>query len=508
LYELINKQVGFQRNLNLFENLFFVKEFYNRMKAKRGNSVAAVKNGLELRSAIAALYTATTSYNRSSNVADLFDSSKIPLTYSGSTPADYSVEAKSALTGNSGSSDVYAATKKEMMIFANYITTSKGPDFSSVSSVLTPDQLICAWFNPDTLPQNCSKVYTLNSAGHVTLGGTEVSVAEANAVFTKFFMPMNSRLTDEEKLSLFRTFYLALKYAGTIFYNGSDVEELNGALLKTAYLVFDGIDGNANAVTITDTFDASAHTVAVLDGAEMATRPYMQKLSSLTDQISLKVAAASADVEKVLINIEGKEFEKVQENTRTYYTPKGNLKEKSIVLTPGTLTQGEKALKELLGFENVDLLGNITGKMTIVANSKISGKTYTTQKSYDFFVNNDSDGVNSKPVPANIQIFVNDSTGNAIPANANPTIILNPGNKVYYPTNGVVSIENLTPAAYTVDAFADGYYAKNVSVNVPAGATFGVEIRLDEELTSTADANLELKVNINTAKHPSKVYIQ
>ena len=509
LYELINKQVGYQRNLNLIENIFFVSEFYNRMKVRReSGEVAAVKNGLELRSAIAALYTATTSYNRSATLADLFDSSMIPLTYSGATPADYTAKAKSAITGNSGSGDTYTATKKEMMIFANYITTSsKGPDFDSVESVLTPDQLVCAWFDSNTEPQNCNKIYTLNDAGHVALGGTELSAAEANAIFSKHFMPMNSRLSDEEKLDLFRTFYLALKYAGTIFYGGSDIDELNDALLKTAYLVFDGIDDNAKAVSIVDTFDASAHTVSVLDGNDMATRPYLTKLSALTDQISLKVAASSADVEKVLISIEGNEFEKVQENTRTYYKPKGSLKEKSIVLTPGTLS-GLKPLKDLLGSENVDELGNITGKLTIVANSKISGKTYSTQKAYEFFVNGESDGVNSKEVPANIQIFVNDSTGHAIPANANPTIILNPGNKVYYSETGMVSLENLTPAAYTIDAFADGYYAKNVSVNVPAGATFSVEIRLDEELTSSADANLELNISINTVKHPAKVYVQ
>ena len=134
LYELINKPVGFQRNLNLIENLFFVSEFYNRMKARQeGGTFVAVKNGLELRSAIAALYTATTSYNRSTTFADLTDSSLIPLTYSGVTPKDYSSKVISALNGNSGTADIYAATKKEMMIFANYITTSsKGPDFTSV----------------------------------------------------------------------------------------------------------------------------------------------------------------------------------------------------------------------------------------------------------------------------------------------------------------------------------------------------------------------------------------
>ena len=511
LYELMNKPVGFQRNLNLFENLFFVSEFYKRMNAKRENGAfAAVKNGLELRSAIAALYTATTSYNRSTTAADLFDPSMIPLTYSGVTPEDYTLEASAAFAGSMEAAYRYAATKKEMMIFANYITTSsKGPDFNNVSSVLNPDQLVCAWFNPDTPAQNCNKVYTINEAGHVTLGGTEVSAAEANAIFTKYFMPMNSRLSDSEKLDLFRTFYLALKYAGTIFYNGTEVEELNGRLLKTAYLVFDGIDGNAKAVSIVDSFDASAHTVRVLDdGNDMVTRPYLTKLSALTDKISLKVAASSADVEKVLINIEGKEFEKVQENTRTYYKQTGDLKEKSIVLTPGTLNNGEKALKELLGSENVDELGSITGKMTIVANSKISGKTYSTQKTYEFFVNSDSDGVNSKEVPADLEIFVHDSEGHTIHADANPMIIMNPGNKVYYPVDGVVSIENLTPAAYTVDAYADGYYAKSTSVNVPAGADFSVEIKLDKELTSTADASLELSVTIDTAKHPSKVYIQ
>ena len=510
LYELINKQVGYQRNLNLIENIFYISEFYNRMNTRKANGeVAAVKNGLELRSAIAALYTATTAYNRSATLADLFDSSRIPLTYSGATPSDYTAKAKSAVTGNSASGETYTATKKEMMIFANYITTSsKGPDFSNVEALLTPDQLVCAWFDSNTAPQNCNKIYTLNDAGHVALGGTELSAAEVNAIFSGHFMPMNSRLSDEEKLDLFRTFYLALKYAGTIFYGGSDIDELNDAMLKTAYLVFDGIDDNAKAVSIVDTFDASAHTVSVLDGNDMATRPYLTKLSALTDQISLKVSSASADVEKVLISIEGNEFEKVQENTRTYYKPTGNLKEKSIVLTPGTLAQGEKALKELLGSENVDELGNITGKMTIVVNSKISGKTYSTQKTYEFFVNGESDGVNSKEVPANIQIRVNDSNGNAIPDNANPTIILNPGNRVFYSTGNLISIENLTPAAYTINAFADGYYAKNVSVNVPSGAVFDVEIRLDEELTSTADANLELSVKIDTIKHPSKVYIQ
>ena len=510
LYELINKPVGFQRNLNLFENLFFVSEFYNRMSARReNNEVAAVRNGLELRSAIAALYTATTSYNRSSTLAEMFDPSMIPLTYNGNVPADYTAKAKAAAFGNSISPDRYIATKKEMMIFANYITTSsKGPDFSAVSTILNPDQLVCAWFNPETPAQNCNKVYTINDAGHVTLGGTEVSVAEANKIFTDYFMPINTRLSDDEKLDLFRTLYLALKYAGTIFYNGADVEELNEKLLETAYLVFDGIDGNANAVTITDTFDASAHTVSVLDGNEMATRPYIQKLSALTDKISLKVAAESANVEKVLINIEGHEFEKVQENTRTYYRPTGDLKEKSMILAPGTLAQGEKALKELLGNENVDELGSITGKMTIVVNSKIGGKNYTTQRTYEFFASDDSDGVSSKPVPASIRIFVNDSTGHPIDGSVNPTIILNPGNKVFYPEDGVVSIENLAPAAYTVDAFAEGYYAKRVSVNAPEGAAFSVEIRLDEELTSSADASLELSVNIATAKHPSKVYIQ
>ena len=513
LYELMNKQVGFQRNLNLFENLFFVSEFYKRSLAKQADEAdknyVAVKNGLELRSAIAALYTATTSYNRSSTLSDLFDSSKIPLTYSGNDAKDYTANAKSALTGTSAPNDKYSVTKKEMMIFANYITTSsKGPDFSSVTSLLTPDQLVCAWFNPETPAQNCNKVYTLDENGHVALGGTEVTVAEANAIFTKFFMPMNSRISENEKLDIFRTFYLALKYVGTIFYNSADVTTLSNNLLETAYLVFDGIDGNLNAVSITDTFDASAHMVQVLDGTEMALRPYLAKLSALTDKISLKVAAANTDIEKVLINIEGYEFKKVQTSIRTYYKPTGNLKEKTIVLTPGAVAQGLKPLKDLLGSENVDELGNITGKMTIVANSKIQGKTYTTQKTYDFFANDDSAGVNSKAVPANIQVFVNDSTGHAIAANANPTIILNPGNRVFYAENGVVSITDLTPAAYTIDAFADGYYAKNVSVNVPEGATFSVEIRLDEELTTSADANLELSININTLKHPSKVYIQ
>ena len=512
LYELMNKPVGFQRNLNLFENIFYVSAFYNRMKARRENGeVAAVTNGIELRSAIAALYTSTTSYNRSATLADMFDSSMIPLTYRGVGIEDYSAEAKSAITGNTESGNKFAASKNDMMIFANYVTTSaKGPNFSGVASPLTADKFICAWFNHETPAQNCNKVYTLNDAGHVTADGTEVSLEEADAIFRHFFMPFNSRISDEDKFTLFRTFFLILKYAGTVFEGGTAIEALNEKLLKAAFLVFDGIDGNLNAVSIVDTFDASAHTVQILKGNVMETKPYITKVSALTDRISLNVAAASADVEKVLVRIEGYEFDKITDNTRTYYKPKGELKEKSIILTPGTLNNGLKALKELLGTNNVDTLGNITGKVTVVATSKISDKTYTTQKTYEFLANSESDGVESKPVPANLQVLLRDSDGQIIPPEANPGIILNPGNRTLYPDSitGLINITELTPASYTINAFADGYYTKNVGVNVTAGATFGVEIKLDKLITSSDIANLELKVKINTVKHPSKVYIQ
>ena len=508
LSELFNKTIGYKRNINLIENLYYVSEFYNRMLAKRGNGeAAAAKNGLELRSAIATLFTSTDAFNRSSTLTGLFDSADIPLTYSGVTPADYSADALSALTGLSEFNDKYAATKKEVMIFANYImTSSKGPDFSNVSSALTPDKFVCAWFTGNA--DNCNKVYTLNSDGRVALNGTAVSLADAEQIFAKFFMPFNSRLSDEEKLDLFRTYYLVLRYVGTIFGNSSKIQELNDRLLETAYLVFDGINKNKNAVSIVDTFDASAHTVLVLENGSMETKPYLNKLSSLTDKISLNVAAP-ANVEKVLIKIEGYAHEQVSDNAMVYYKPTGNLKEKPIILTPGNLAAGTKPLKELIGSNNVDELGNITGRMTVVVNSKISGKSYSTQKTYEFLVNETAEGVETKPVPSNISIFLADSAGNQLPVDSNPGIILNPGNKVLYPNeSGTIDITDLAPAAYTINAFADGYYTKTVNVNVPENSTFGVEIRLDEEPNSSAEATLKIKVGIKTQKHPNTVYIQ
>ena len=510
LYELMNKQIGYQRNLNLFENIYYVSEFHNRMLAKANQGeTAAVKNGLELRAAIASLYTATTSLNRSSTLADLFDSSKIPTTYSGVTPEDYSSFAQKTVTGLSEIKDKYVATKKEMMIFANYITTSsKGPDFSGITAPIGADQFVCAWFEGTAF--ECDSLYTLNENGHVAINGSEISVENAEKIFAKYFMPMNSRLSNDEKLDLFRTYFLALRYIGTIFRSGeSTLKELNDKLLETAYLVFDGINRNANAVSIVDTFDASANTVQVVENGEMSTVPYLSKLSSLTGLISLDVAT-EADVEKVLIKTEGYAYEKVTENTRTYYKTTGDLKENSIILTPGTLSTGLKPLKELIGSNDVDSLGNITGKMTVVVNSKISGKTYSTQKTYEFFINSISAGVDSKPLPSELSILIHDASGNPVNASKNPGIILNPGSKTYYPNaDGEIKITNLAPASYTIDAFADGYYAKTVGVNLPENATLGVEIKLDEEITSSnADAALTIKVNINTVKHPDKVYIQ
>ena len=510
LYELMNKQIGYQRNLNLFENIYYVSEFHNRMLAKANQGeTAAVKNGLELRAAIASLYTATTSLNRSSTLADLFDSSKIPTTYSGVTPEDYSSFAQKTVTGLSEIKDKYVATKKEMMIFANYImTSSKGPDFSGITAPIGADQFVCAWFEGTAL--ECDSLYTLNENGHVAINGSEISVENAEKIFAKYFMPMNSRLSNDEKLDLFRTYFLALRYIGTIFRSGeSTLKELNDKLFETAYLVFDGINRNANAVSIVDTFDASANTVQVVENGEMSTVPYLSKLSSLTGLISLDVAT-EANVEKVLIKTEGYAYEKVTENTRTYYKTTGELKENSIILTPGTLSVGLKPLKELIGSNDVDSLGNITGKMTVVVNSKISGKTYSTQKTYEFFINSISAGVDSKPLPSELSILIHDASGNPVNASKNPGIILNPGGRTYYPNaDGEIKIGNLAPASYTIDAFADGYYAKTVGVNLPENATLGLEIRLDEEITSSnADAALTIKVNINTVKHPDKVYIQ
>ena len=513
LYDLINKQAGFQRNLNLIENIYYISEFYNRMTTKKNSGeVAAAKNGLELRSLLASLFTATTSYNRSATLADLFDSSKIPLTYNGNIPADYSADAQKAVTGLSEVNDKYVATKKDVMIFANYVTTSqKGPDFSGVTSALTPDKFVCAWFNPDTAPQSCSKVYKLNGEGHVSIGSTEINVSDAEEIFAKFFMPMNSRLTNEEKLGLFRTYYLVLKYIGTIFYGGDTVDTLNKNLLKTAYLVFEGIDRNTNAVRITDTFDAAASTVQVFENGEMTTKPYLNRLSSLTDLISLDVATA-ANVEKVLINTVGFAYDKITNNTRTYYNPVGDQIENSIILTPGELPAGIKPLKDLIGSNDVDSLGNITGKMTVVVNSKISGKTYSTQKTYEFLINDLSEGIDSKPLPSDLLIRLEDASGNPIDSSKNPGIILNPGGRTFYPNeeneDGEIKIENLAPASYTIDAFADGYYGKNVGVNLPENATIGVTIKLDEEINSSSEALLTVKVGIGTLKHPDKVYIQ
>ena len=40
------------------------------------------------------------------------------------------------------------------------------------------------------------------------------------------------------------------------------------------------------------------------------------------------------------------------------------------------------------------------------------------------------------------------------------------------------------------------------------GSDSSVEILLDDVITSSADANLELSIKINTKKHPSKIYVQ
>ena len=520
LSDLLQKRVGKKSNLSVLENLYYVTELLRRFEGRHSqNGAAAVKNGIDLRAAINALYSQTFIYNRDSAVNDLFDPALTPRAFlekNSSKIADLSSLAKGAATSlpsdsfNTG----YIAEKKSVLALMNYISNTHGPDFRNVTSPLTADQLICAWFEPENDPASCSTVYTVNENGRVAGNGTEVEISTAEHIFEKHLTMMNTRLSDDERYELLRTLYVVLKYAGTLYENADAAAELKGGILKNVALMFDGVNLSGNAVSIVDDFDTSSHTVAVREGGQIVEKRYVSDLSELAESLAVSLSdPANTDLNKVIFSIEGYGYSIEEGDSRPVYTPTGEPLSLDVDVTPASTGSAEViTLSELLEASggNLNELGNIVAKVSLIVNSEADGKKSIARKNFEVVVDNGEHvAVNTKPAGADVSVRLVGSDGSPIEADANPALLVNPGNKVFYlGEDGLLSVSDVTPATYTITGQADGYYTASVSINVSEGSTHDVELKLDREVTGSGTADLTINTLINSLKRPQIVYIQ
>ncbi|MBR6244943.1 DUF1566 domain-containing protein [bacterium] len=520
LSDLLQKRVGKKSNLSVLENLYYVTELLRRFEGRHSqNGAAAVRNGIDLRAAINALYSQTFIYNRDSAVNDLFDPALTPRAFlekNSSRIADLSSLAKSAVTSLSSDSfnAGYIAEKKSVLALMNYISNTRGPDFRNVTSPLTADQLICAWFEPDNDPASCSTVYTVNENGRVAGNGTEVGIPAAEHIFERHLTMMNTRLSDDERYELLRTLYVVLKYAGTLYENADAAAELKGGILKNVALMFDGVNLSGNAVSIVDDFDTSSHTVAVREGGQIVEKRYVSDLSELAESLAVSLSdPANTDLNKVIFSIEGYGYAIEEGDSRPVYTPAGEPLSLDVDVTPASTGSAEViTLSELLeaSGRNLNELGNVVAKVSLIVNSEADGKKSIARKNFEVVVDNGEHvAVNTKPAGADVSVRLVGSDGSPIEADANPALLVNPGNKVFYlGEEGLLSVSDVTPATYTITGQADGYYTASVSINVSEGSTHDVELKLDREVTGSGTADLTINTLINSLKRPQIVYIQ
>jgi len=520
LSTLLQKRVGTKSNLAVFENLYYITELLSRFENRHAqNGAVAIRNGLDLRAAMSGLYSQTFAFNRDSTMNNLFDPALTPRAFlekNSSKISDLSGLATGAAASLSSDSfnSGYIAEKKSVLALMNYVSNTHGPDFRNVSGALTADQLICAWLEPDSDPASCSTVYTVNENGRVAGNGTEVTVDEAKHIFEKHLTMMNTRLTDDERYELLRTLYLVLKYAGNLYENADAAAELKGAILRNIALMFDGLNLSGRAIAIIDDFDTTSHTVAVKEGGKIGEKRYVSDLAELADALAISIAdPANTKLNNIVFSIEGYEYDLEEGDTRPVYMPKGELRSLDVDVTPASTGSAEViTLSELLeaSGRNLNELGNIVARVSLIINSEAGGRKSIAEKNFEVVVDNGEHvAVNTKPVVADVSIRLVDSEGAPVDPEANPALIVNPGNKVFYlGSDGIFSVSGVTPATYTITGQADGYYTANVSINVSEGSTHDVEIRLDREVTGSGTADLTINTVINSLKRPQIVYIQ
>lgn len=521
--KLLNRELGNIRNINIFENLYYIDSLNNRFKLRKSwtgfEKYAAVYKGFDLWGIISDMYIKRMSFERSVTISDIFDNSIVPSTFArkdrSSLPDLKKLASEAVLKISPENVDSrYIVKRKEALELLKYVNASKGPSFGVLNGALLPNETVCMWLTGKSTAQ-CKLTpgtFSVNSEGKVSIDGTPVTTSHIETIFENMLSPIGEDVSAENKHALFRTLYLILTYAANFYESGPKMTLFLEGVKKLVVAMFDGIDQSSSAVKLVDRLDRSYNTVAVVDQKGKIEVPIFSSMWQLLEKVSVIVPSGQlTSIDSVSIKIRGFGFDVVnsgQIDKRPVYEISSDMGIKTFAIKNPEIAsfnvdengQYYSDLAALFEGKELDSFGDCYGDISVAVISTVEGAKHVRVKNYRVNIGSLSQAesvagtINSKPETGNLAVYLFAENWSPMTV-SNAGISIKPGNFVFKNNKDGILIKDLLPAVYVIEAFAEGYYPVKKSISLNGGDSQNVQIQMNAIIAGAEKGGI--KVNFS-----------
>lgn len=523
LEKLFNTEIGKVRNINLFENLYYVGTLYEGLKNKRtGANVsryAAVYRGYDLKNFLYDAFIKNMSGERSVALDDIFDLSKQPGTFkllNREARIDLRERAAEALAKTSLSelNRYHILSKKHAGELLKYINSTKGPDFGNLNGVLDTDTVMCMWLSDTASVVDCKEVpgtYLIGDNGKVKIDGAEVTTAHIDFIFGNYLTALPDTMPDWKKHEMFRSLFLTIKYMTAFYENAPKMIFFIEGVRKTVSQIFEGLEDVTAEVKIADRYTENVPTVSVIKDGKTLEVPVFGTMFGMLGMIDVVVPDTFNDswkYKKSTIKMHGFGYATAGENAgeRKGFKVTSDMGLKSFVKKDVDFTSfnldgnGNRVanLGQIFAGEDMEAFGDCYIEFTVINVFTMNGDEKIRERRFTAAIsqngeNADANSMNRVKGKLHITLQENMGSGDPLP---DAGISIEPGNiLIFMGDKTSITVDGLPPAFYTVKGFADGFYPikKNIALN--SGEEFYVDFYLDPVNSSTEKGTLYLQVN-------------
>jgi len=492
------------------------------MKAKKtgtsSSRYAAAYKGYDLRNFLFDAYLRNMSGERAVALDDIFDLSLRPRTFGfleRSSRIDLREKASQALADqNSVDVKKYILTKDNAKELMPFINAAKGPDLGGINGALSAQNVLCIWLSDKTTVADCNSTpvaFGINKNNRVTIDGTEVSTQHIDLIFKNHLSELESTMPVWKKHELFTSLYLAIKYMTAFYDNTTKVALFVEGVEKTAGQMFEGLEDMVEEIKISDKFTKNVPTVSVMMGSKSLEVPVFGTMFDMLEMIDIVVPDSFKDSWKYknsTVQMHGYGYDATGENAgeRAGYKVKNDMGLKSFVVKDIDFTGFEQDglgnrvanLAQIFAGESMEVFGECYVEISIVNVFTVNGKEIVRERSFAANIAltaEDSDGVKATVSGGKIVVNIveNMGDGTVLPDSG---ISIEPGNRLVFLGNSTYgTIENLPPAFYKVQAFADGYYSMTKTIALNSGEEIHLDFFLNPVSTETEKGVLSVNFN-------------
>lgn len=523
LEKLLNTKIGKVRNINLFENLYYLGALYEGIKNKKTSTntsrYSAVYRGYDLKNFLYDAYIKNMSGERSVGLDDIFDLSKLPRTFNllnRDTRVDLRERAAEGMAKVSVAElrPYHLLTKKNARELQKFVNATKGPDFGTLNGALNADTVQCMWLADKPGVSSCQSlpaVFSIGDNGRVKIDGTEVTQEHIDMIFENYLTAFPDTMPEWKKHELFRSLYLAVKYMTAFYENAPKMVLFIDGVKKTVSQIFEGLENSVEEIKLADKFTEKVPTVSVIKGSENLEVPLFNAMSDMLGMINVVVPDSFNDAWKFrnsTIKMHGYGYTSTGDNEgeRKGFKVTNDMGLKSFVKKDIDFTAFDENLSgsrvsdlaQIFSGENVEVFGECYIEITIVNVFTVNGNEKVRQRSFSAAIsqspeNADTAVVNRVKGMLHINLQENMGYGDPLP---DAGISIEPGNRlIFLGSKTNITIDNLPPAFYTVKGFADGYYPikKNIALN--SGEEITIDFFLDPQNYTPDTGTLILQLN-------------